>query len=347
MFRTKLKGEINKDTKRSACMLPISVGQKYHENDKFIATIELINSQFGECTVVVADTLARHTSLKESENDTDDTIRQRLRIKGDEWIKRNAKALKKLTIPHKIVRWDEYLEHQKYQNKRKRIESLYTDDQPFKKAVEGAMAGFLRRYKQQHINKKKIFGEEKAFEDSLEYVKEECAVLILWPETENCDYLIYPNKLHEAMYNLRRRFIAQDNGNSTKLQPLVVEFKRVKQSLELNGLAENGQQNGHAYVSQYMSGIHHPPNPALFFQAKPPVGLAMPREQLYEFIRQHINMALDCAQKTSNQSVGDEFLRITFAYLNTLIYPITPIDNSDTSNDSNHTEHNTSNGLTP
>ena len=67
MFTAVLKGETHqKDLKQSACILPISVGQQYHEGDKFAATIELINVTFGECTIVIADTLGRHTALRES-----------------------------------------------------------------------------------------------------------------------------------------------------------------------------------------------------------------------------------------------------------------------------------------
>ncbi|KPJ68074.1 MAG: hypothetical protein AMJ43_01325 [Coxiella sp. DG_40] len=338
MFRTKLKGELNnKDIKQCACILPISVGQKYHENDKFAATIELINSNFGECTIVVADTLARHTSLKELEDDTDETIRQKLCKKGNEWIDRNAEALKKLTITHKIVRWDEYLMHQKYQEKRDQVESLYKTDKEFRKAVEGAMAVFLRRFKNQRENKEGSFDESKAFKHSLEYVKEECAVLLLWPDTEKCDFLIYPNKLHQAMYNLRRRFIAPDNGDSTKLQPLVVEFKKVKQSLELNGSPEN-HLNGHSYVSQYMSGTKQTINPAMFFQAKPPINMTMSKAELFEFIESHLKMIRACTQSMTPQA-SFEFLKYTFTHINSIIYSITITNNSDSDSSDHNNEH--------
>ncbi len=346
MFRAILKGDISKDPKQAACILPISLGQKYHEGEKFILTIELVNIRFGECTIVIADTLGRHAALKESEEDTDEMVQQKLRDKGDKWIEQNAGALKKLTITHKIVRWDKYLQHSEYQTKRNMIESLYKEDEPFKKAVEGSIANFLRRYKQQRQDKEG-YDLDKAFRDSLEYVKEECAVLLLWPEVEKCDFLVYPNKLHEAMYNLRRRFIAPDNGDSTVLQPLVVEFKKIKQSLGLqlsSGDGQlNGQPNGHAYVAQYMSGAFQTPNPAMFFQAQPPVNMTMSKSKLHEFIERHLQLSMEFAKSMDDPKARFEFLKLSFAHMGTIIYPITVTDDSD----SNSGDHNHNNGSSP
>ncbi len=344
MFTAVLKGETRqKDLRQSACILPISVGQQYHEGDKFAATIELINVTFGECTIVIADTLGRHTALRESTEETNEEVQQKLRKKGDEWIERNNETLKKITIQLKIVRWDEYLQHSKYQTKKEQLDSLYRDDEPFKKAVEGSIEKFLRRYKQHQDATK--HDTDKAFADSLEYVKEECAVLLLWPEIEKSDFLIYPNKLHEAMYNLRRRFIAPDNGDSTALQPLVVDFKKVKQSIELPQQQSTGR-NGYSHVPQFLPNTPQIPNPAMFFQAsQSAAGMEMSRQQLYDFIGQHFQSTLGVASSMPPKE-GHEFLKISFAYINALIYPITVTDAPiDGIGDSNHSVKHKSSAL--
>ena len=45
----------------SSCIVYISIGQPYHEKEKFLATMDLVNRTFSACHIVVCDTLQRHT----------------------------------------------------------------------------------------------------------------------------------------------------------------------------------------------------------------------------------------------------------------------------------------------
>ncbi|MCE3268266.1 MAG: Uncharacterized protein K0R49_518 [Burkholderiales bacterium] len=47
--------------KHSKCSVTISVGQPVHEGDKFKATLYEVNNNFNECTIMVCDSLQRHT----------------------------------------------------------------------------------------------------------------------------------------------------------------------------------------------------------------------------------------------------------------------------------------------
>lgn len=46
---------------QSTCLMPISVGQTIHEGEKFKAVIKLINKSFKACTILVDDSVQRHT----------------------------------------------------------------------------------------------------------------------------------------------------------------------------------------------------------------------------------------------------------------------------------------------
>ncbi len=43
------------------CLLTISVGQEVHEGEPFAATVALVRQQFARCTLLIDDTLQRHT----------------------------------------------------------------------------------------------------------------------------------------------------------------------------------------------------------------------------------------------------------------------------------------------
>ena len=61
----------------SDCILHISVGQEYHEGEKLIATMDLINETFRSCTIMLCDTLQRHTLKLSYPNLSDDELHKK------------------------------------------------------------------------------------------------------------------------------------------------------------------------------------------------------------------------------------------------------------------------------
>ncbi len=58
--------------KNMQCMLLISVGQESHEGERFEKTIDLINSSFESCTILLYDSLQRYSmSLNSTRNFTE------------------------------------------------------------------------------------------------------------------------------------------------------------------------------------------------------------------------------------------------------------------------------------
>ena len=64
----------------SSCILPVSVGKKFHEAEKFEATLQLINRTFKHCSIMIDDTIQRYT-LSLSDDSNDDVLRRN--VQGD------------------------------------------------------------------------------------------------------------------------------------------------------------------------------------------------------------------------------------------------------------------------
>lgn len=193
--------------KKTTCIVPISVGQPAHEGDKLSATIKLINHTFGSCIIMVCDSLQRHTLyLFKDCNDKSD-IHLFANQLGAEWLERNSKTIEQLNIPYKISRWDYWLNHKLYNVQKQAIDDLFIYDQDFKLATQNFTNEFISRCRKR---KQVGFNFEKLYSDSLEYVKEECAVLPLWVE-EKAAFTLYPSNIPEPLVITRMHFVQDKN----------------------------------------------------------------------------------------------------------------------------------------
>ena len=129
---------------KSKCCITISVGQRYHEADMFKATLASINNNFQRCTIVMGDSLQRHT-MKILSPLSKEEVYARANLLGDQWLERNAATIEKLKIPYQISRWDYWLNHSAYNGKYNIINELYLNDPTFKENVDITSNFFLDR----------------------------------------------------------------------------------------------------------------------------------------------------------------------------------------------------------
>lgn len=191
----KRASNFKKNFKENDCLLIISVGQNVHEGNIFLSTIKLIDSAFRECTILIDDSIQRHTLA--IDDDAPPEILYKKSIKnGDEWIERNEKYYSKLTIPYHIIRWDYWLKHPEYPEQRFKVNHLYETDACIKEAFHAAIRKFLTRYqaRTQHSE----FNYERAFHLCLDYLQEECAAMCLWAKTGYA-FEVYPSGRNQAM----------------------------------------------------------------------------------------------------------------------------------------------------
>ena len=171
--------------------LDISVGQPYHEGEKFLATIEWAKHRFSSVIVSVADSLQRYNiafqekiSLEEAEN---------IALKnGDEWIERHAPFIRSLP-EFEITRWNQWLEHPGFSEKLHSIQEFYVNNRCFADCINANITSIWERKVGSHpAFIPDYFDEFAAF--SRKYLLEETAAFgLIFKERQAVD--IYPGSL--------------------------------------------------------------------------------------------------------------------------------------------------------
>jgi len=190
--------------KEKSCLFTISVGQQTHEGEHFRATIELLNATFKSCTMLVDDSLQRHTIAIQQEFEPEYYYEMSIK-EGDLWLERNEKYYGKLTNLEKIIRWDTWLKHADFDLKRNAILNLIEQDSTYKSAFEQSINEFTIKL-QERTTDNKYVDIERAKRLSFDFIVEECTALCLWPEL-NCHYEVYPNLHNSAINETRQRFV--------------------------------------------------------------------------------------------------------------------------------------------
>jgi len=168
------------------CTLGISVGQPYHEGDKFAATVEWAARHFEHIRVDVSDTLQRHRLIGEGVP-PQEAAALSLRA-GDQWIERAAPVFGDSGRPHTIVRWDAWLRHRDFRAVFDAYSGLAQSDPVLSAAIAGDVDGFLAR---QAKRVAPVADENWMRAASRAYLIEELAVITLQGAAE-CSARIYP-----------------------------------------------------------------------------------------------------------------------------------------------------------
>ena len=222
IYEINLKAYFNKggeehDFTGKRCVLAISVGQDYHEDQHFYSAIHLLNeSGFSHCKVVVADTLQRHNI---NANNTAEALTRSIQA-GEAWIKRNQPALSALKMNVEIKRWTDELSSESYSEWRKKIEHTFEQSADFRSAVESTINVFIDRLKLRNPDA----DFEAAAANCREYIFEEIPVIMpLWAE-QGYDYIIYPQKMTDAMAASRVHFVEPFLPDRARWLP--IKFKK-------------------------------------------------------------------------------------------------------------------------
>lgn len=205
------------------CLLTISVGQGSHEEERFAATINLINASFKECTITLHDGLQRYTIALDKEEEPDYFYEASVK-EDDLWLERNKKYYGKLTMLKDIIRWGTWLNHPDFSLEKNRILTLINQDALYKQTFDNTIDDYLIRYCKR-LTDVASFDMERARRLCFDYLVEECAVLCLWAET-GCQFELYPGKHNAAVNETRRRFIFSKDPNL--LQAVGIGFNRRK-----------------------------------------------------------------------------------------------------------------------
>lgn len=189
--------------KTNVLWMPISVGQDYHELTKLIESIKLINKNFINTTllkVIIVD-LAQSYHLAIKNKTLPENMQKKAKKDGLHW-KESYSTL--ITTQFKDIKvefstWDEWLNHEYYQQARKEVNRLYNNEKSdFKRFLEEDLLEFERR----HFNREASYFSDNEKEYCRECIKEECAVLIIWSKEQistGYSCIFYPKKMPAAL----------------------------------------------------------------------------------------------------------------------------------------------------
>ena len=195
----------------SRYILPISVGQPYHEGERFEATIALLNRKgFQQGRIVVASILQRHTLGLIYKNLTEEELTKLAYEKGLEWQERNRLLLSKLNHPIEIVDWGFFLKTDAYKIRLQEMTQLYQEDSNFREKVDVTIDGFLNRWLSRDMIKESEV--ESSVISCKRYILEECSVASTWVG-QGFHYAIYPSSLAPAMAEMYAQFILPSYPN--------------------------------------------------------------------------------------------------------------------------------------
>ena len=125
------------------CTLGISVGQPYHEGEKFAATVEWAARHFEHIRVDVSDTLQRHRLIGVGASPAE-AARASLRA-GDRWIAEAMPVLAAGGKPFAIVRWDNWLRHPEFPAVHAAYSRLAASDPVLSAAITRDIDDFIAR----------------------------------------------------------------------------------------------------------------------------------------------------------------------------------------------------------
>jgi tRNA-dependent cyclodipeptide synthase len=211
MARASFVGTRGKRLSATSYVLPISVGQAYHEGEQLEAIIELINRRnFQKGRIVIASTLQRHTLGLLHQHLAKDEVRTFAHEKGVQWQKRNMSTLNKLNHFFDIVDWSSFLTTKAYADRKNELMTLYDEDTLFREKIDETVNNFINRW----LLRKLIIEADMdlARVACKEYVLEECSVMSTWAGG-GFQYEIYPSANSLAMETTRKLFVLPNYPN--------------------------------------------------------------------------------------------------------------------------------------
>lgn len=181
-------------------LLGFSIGQDSAKLDLMKQDIALAVKKYDSFTILAADTLQRHTRIISSPNLSDTAAYDDTLASGNAWLAEAAKIADELGASYDVLRWDDVLHLDGYQDKLADVNELYNTDKAFQKAVKQTIGKFITRYQERGVIKNNKEAMQQAFKTCLNYVLEECAAVWLLGQPEyGYTHLQYHYKLGDAM----------------------------------------------------------------------------------------------------------------------------------------------------
>lgn len=208
-------------------IIGVSVGSKKHDGEALAALVEAINRlhksvKITNCTIAVCDSLQRHNYRIDGKTDEEKALSMSKKA-GAEWIEANIETLKHLNVDYTIVRWDTWLKDEKrYREAFLEISNLLAQDYAFQKTMDNSIQVFSSRFNKryQELGISAPINDDVLQKSCRDYLLEECAIIMkMWPlyKQEHSQYILYPEKMTEALEYVYKQVVPQKKRVFTKL----------------------------------------------------------------------------------------------------------------------------------
>lgn len=189
MIKAAFKQSIRRLTPYHNFILGISLGSQNHRGAALEAIVDCINqSPLKQGVIDLSDTLRRHTYMIEGMDP--EAAYAAAREAGNEWLRNNGATLEKLQKPYEIIRWDHWLQNERFPAYLEAFERAYETNPHLRAAVARDIQRFYTRKfndAAQQMNEINL---------SVKFILEELAVMSIQFE-DNPRAQLYPgNELH-------------------------------------------------------------------------------------------------------------------------------------------------------
>lgn len=197
--------------------LEISVGQPYHEGEKFRCTLEWARHRFGKIIILVNDSLQRFNYMFE-EGLSEKEAHAKASREGTQWIARNMAAIASLP-DFEIYRWDAWKRSQGYFEDLYKARTLYNNNEEFKAAIDEAIT---ETWSRRDIAEKR---RDEFFSLSRDYLLEETAAFSIIYKTFK-GISAYPGSFQEMWKMFLDKDIENAPGGLKYSHCLRIDFSR-------------------------------------------------------------------------------------------------------------------------
>lgn len=180
-----------------ACIIPVSVGQKYHDPVPFEESLNLLALQnYGKYVIVVADSLQHYTKMMRKSSLSAQEAKTFAKQKGDEWLTVSRPIIERALAgkTYEIIRWEECLSDPLASPAMLAISARYESEPGFTASIDQLVEKYLDGFetngkKTKHNANTKPLGktQEQLRKEKLcrHYVLEETALIMVWQNKES------------------------------------------------------------------------------------------------------------------------------------------------------------------
>ncbi len=173
------------DLSHHACLIMISLGQRYHDLEAFRDSLKLLAPKnYGKYVFIIADDLQNYTKRMIDHTLSEAQAHTEAQAEGALWIERARPVVEEELVgkQYQILTWVECLSSPFYGPAFTESQARYSSDSSFHQSIETVVEKFLNGFRDKKKGAPTMSGTERARQEMLcrQYVMEETALIKVW-----------------------------------------------------------------------------------------------------------------------------------------------------------------------